>query len=100
MPDTHKHAADFLPCYLCFGFYARDTLYKHLGGCSCRPETAVSGQGASGKGLSMISHMLPTSNLGPELSTLLKNMRETTENPGKHLLFEPNNQKIYKICVC
>lgn len=84
MPDSYKHAADFLPCHMCLGFYLRDTLYKHIKSCSCRPDSKRDGYGAISKGMTIISQLIPASNIDPELSQLINGMRETTKNPGTY----------------
>ncbi|KAF6025389.1 hypothetical protein EB796_016280 [Bugula neritina] len=91
MPDTYKHAADYLPCHLCLGFYSRDTLCRHIKDCSCQFDDQPNSHGAVGKGVSLISHVLPASTVDPEVSKLINGMRETLENPGIIQLIEWDN---------
>jgi len=83
MPDTYKHAADYLPCYLCLGFYSRDTLYRHIRGCSCQSDDRPNNRGAVGEGVSLINHMLLTPTINSEVSTLINGMTEPLQNLGK-----------------
>ncbi|KAF6023222.1 hypothetical protein EB796_018470 [Bugula neritina] len=82
MPDTYKHAADYLPCYLCLGFYSRDTLYRHIRGCSCQSDDRPNNRGAVGEGVSLINHMLLTPTINSEVSTLINGMTEPLQNLG------------------
>jgi hypothetical protein len=77
-PKRFCHAAEYLPCKNCFGFYKKDTLYKH----GCLWKTSDTEKGAVKSGLMMISHLLPRNEIDPELRKLMDGMRETAKNPG------------------
>lgn len=81
-PKERRGAHEFLPCRICYGFFLRSTLSKHVSTCRLATETETPDGGCSVKGgLMLLSTFIPH-NTDDKVDTVLDGLRETVANRG------------------
>lgn len=87
-PASAVKAEEYVPCCLCMGFFARDTLYVHLKRCPLKREGSGHKRGRAYKeGLMMVESYLPTmTSTQQKVVQLLEGMRDTNAHRGSLLI--------------
>lgn len=78
-PVKHHKSHEYIPCYICYGFFLANRMSTHIAQCPLKPEGLKSAKQAIDSGMVLLA---PYINSHADESVVLEGMRET-ETAGK-----------------
>lgn len=97
-PTEMHSATDFVPCHICYGFFLKTALSRHVHICDSETASTTTSTDAVKQGRLLLAPLMITDEHTVKLGSILAGMKDTNANEGKYYTICQANVRMPSKC--